>query len=143
MAAEGSKKLTKVLLGVLILVMLGSSFFVYKLVMAKSSATEKLEEVAGPKIETEEFTANLAGKLNHYLVAKFTLEVTNEKVKIELEEKQPELKHAINMVLMAQTEEVLTPEGKINLQNSLLEEINNFLTKGEIKKVYILKLVAT
>jgi flagellar basal body-associated protein FliL len=143
MATGGSKKLAIVLLVVLVFVMLGSSFFIYKLVMAKSSDTEKTKEVVGPKIETEEFTTNFSGYLNHFIVAKFALEVTDEKVKIELEEKQPDLKHAINLVLMAQTEEVLSSEGKINLQNSLREEINKFLTKGEVKKVYILKFMAT
>ena len=97
----------------------------------------------GPRVELEETTVNFAGSTSRFLVAKFAFEAENEEVATELDEKKDVLTDIVNLVLMEQTTDVLTPEGKNKLKNILMKYINNILTTGEIKNVYIIKFLAT
>lgn len=142
MAGENNKKIVFILTVLLVLVMLVSGFFIYKLVKAKA-AEEGPEVVVGPRVVIEETTVNFNGRTNQYLQAKFAFEAADEDVALELEEKKDILIHLVNLVLMEQTTEVLTPEGKTKLIDVLIEKINAFLTKGEIKNVYIQKFIVT
>ncbi|MDD2211470.1 MAG: flagellar basal body-associated FliL family protein [Clostridia bacterium] len=133
-----NKKPLVVLLFVLFLVMLGSGFFIYQLVLAKSLGSEKALTKIGPIYETEEFVVNMSGSVNRYIKAQFALELSNKKVKKELEEKMPLLLDTVIMILSDQTVEVLKPQGKEILKNNLIEAINKFLDKGKIEKIYYL-----
>jgi flagellar FliL protein len=119
--------------------MLASGVFIYKLVINNSAGTKdgkKAIEV-GPLYETEEFTVNMAGTINHYIKAKFALEVTDEKVSKEIEERWPLLKDAIIRILSEQTEQtLLDSKGKEMLKQKLIKAMNNFLETGTIKQVY-------
>lgn len=142
MAGEKNKKILFILALVLVLVMLVSGFFIYKMVMAKA-AEKRPEVVIGPRVVIEEATVNFNGRTNQYLQAKFAFEAADEDVAQELEEKKDILMHIVNLVLMEQTQEVLDPEGKTKLINVLMKKINAFLTEGEIKNVYIQKFIVT
>lgn len=136
-----NNQLVIILALVLLLVMFASGFFIFQLVMAKSAPPA--EEAIGPRYEIGEITVNFNGRTNQYLLVKFSFEAANEEVALELEEKKDILMHVVNMVLMEQTQEVLNPEGKIKLINVLIKNINDFLTKGEVKNVYIQKFLIT
>lgn len=139
-----SNKLVLILALVLLLVMFGSGFFIFQLVMAKSAeAAPPEEEVIGPRFEIAETTVNFNGRTNQYLLVKLAFEAADEEVALELEEKKDILMHVVNLVLMEQTQEVLNPEGKLKLIKVLIKNVNDFLTKGEIKNVYIQKFLIT
>jgi flagellar basal body-associated protein FliL len=79
----------------------------------------------------------MAGTINHYIKAKFALEVTDEKVSKEIEERWPLLKDAIIRILSEQTEQtLLDSKGKEMLKQKLIKAMNNFLETGTIKQVY-------
>jgi len=136
-----SSGLVPVLIIVLILVMLGSCFFIYRLVSATPLESEEQVTLVGPIFETEEFIVNLSGSMNRYVKAQFALELSNEEVQLELTEKLPLLKDAIIMILSDQTADVLNIQGKENLKVHLLESINQFLDKGEVIKIHFLVLL--
>ncbi|MGI6587746.1 MAG: flagellar basal body-associated FliL family protein [Peptococcia bacterium] len=133
-----NKKLLAVLLIVLFLVMLSSGFFVYKLVLANSLDAEKSVTKVGPIYETEEFVVNFSGSVNRYIKAQFALELSNKKVKKELEEKKALLYDAVILILSEQKGEVLSSKGKEVLKNSLIQSINKFLDKGSVEKIHYL-----
>ncbi|HHY06623.1 MAG TPA: hypothetical protein GX532_06605 [Clostridia bacterium] len=141
--SNNNEKVLIVLLIVLFLVMFSSGFLVYKLVLAKSFDTENTMTKVGPIYETEEFIVNFSGSVKHYLKAQFALEVSNKKVKKEIEEKKPLLQDTINMILLNQTMEVLTSEGREDLKDSLMESINEFLDTGSVEKIHYLVFLLT
>ena len=130
----------KILLGVLCLVIIGvlvvSGFVVYRVYSANSNPDATKIEV-GPIYETEEFTVNLSASLNHFIRAKFAIEVSDEKTKSELEEKLPLLQDTVIMVLSGQSVEILlSNDGKETLKKELTDTINKFLDKGQVRKIY-------
>lgn len=142
---DNGKQLIMMMALLMVLVMVGSAFFIYRMVLANTDAgpVKKAKEELGPRVELEETTVNFAGSTSRFLVAKFAFEAENEEVAMELDEKKDVLTDIVNLVLMEQTTDVLTPEGKNRLKNILMKYINNILTTGEIKNVYIIKFLAT
>jgi flagellar basal body-associated protein FliL len=138
-----NKKMLAVLLIVLFLVMIGSGFFVYKLVLANSLDAEKSVTKVGPIYETEEFVVNFSGSVNRYIKAQFALELSNNKIKKELEKKKVLLNDTVILILLKQTEGVLTPHGSEDLKKDLIESINKFLDKGSVVKIHYLILQLT
>lgn len=126
---------------VLILVLAGGGLIVYFQVLAHESPDPAVEKV-GPIYETEEFTVNTAQSANRYIKAQFALELTNEKVRKELDDKLPLLQDRVIMVLSAQRmDELSTSEGKEALKKSLIEAINKFLEKGQVTKIYFKNII--
>ena len=130
-----NKSFIVVLLMVLFVVMFGSGFFIYQYVLANSN---KPVTKVGPIYETEEFIVNMSGSVNRYIRVQFALELSNKKVQKELEEKMPLLRDSVIMILSDQSVEVLKPQGKENLKNSLIEAINKFIDKGKVEKIHYL-----
>jgi len=131
------------MLVVLLVVMFSSGFFIYKLVLANPTNTEKQLTEVGPMYETEEFLVNLSGSVNHYIKAKFALELSDKKVIDEFGEKIPLLKDTVIMVLSNKTADDLNAQGKEDLKLELIEEINKFLDQGKVLKVHYLVILLT
>ncbi|MCR4440965.1 MAG: flagellar basal body-associated FliL family protein [Peptococcaceae bacterium] len=125
---------------VVLIALLGVSGVLLYSVKAKSADTPRIE--VGPIYETEEFTVNLSESINHYIKAKFAIELSDKKAKEELEEKLPLLQDTVIMILSGQTLDKLgTVEGKEELKKLLLESINGFLYKGKVNKIYFKNIV--
>lgn len=121
---------------ILVIMLIGSALWIFMLSRPAQSDTEQRVKV-GPIYETEEFTVNLSESLNHYIKAKFALEMENEKVHKELQEKLHLLQDTIIMVLSGQSLETMsTVPGKESLKNILIKEINGFLDNGKVIKIY-------
>lgn len=134
------KRFTIIALVLLALVVIGIGAFVLFQFLANNDRAE--ETVLGPVFETQEFTVNVSSSTSRYIKAKFALELSAEKVRDELQKKLPMLEDTIIMVLSKQTLEVLSKvEGKEALKESLLKEINAFLDKGQVTKIYFKNLI--
>ena len=121
---------------VLVIMLVASAVWIFILSRPAEADTEQNAKV-GPIYETEEFTVNLSESLNHYIKARFALEMENEKVHEELQEKLHLLQDTIIMVLSGQKLEIMsTVQGKESLKSILIKEINRFLDKGKVIKIY-------
>lgn len=136
---SSNKPLLLILTIVLLIGVTVSAVWIYSIVM--SGDKDQTEEF-GPVFETEEFTVNLSESLNHYIKARFALELDNKKALEELEEKLPILQDSVIMVLSRQHMDSLsTMEGKEMLKESLIKAINSFLHKGQVTKVYFKNII--
>ena len=138
-----SSKLLVGMLVVLLVVMFSSGFFIYKLVLANPTNTEKQVTEVGPMYETEEFLVNLSGSVNHYIKARFALELSDKKVVDELGKKLPLLKDTVIMILANKTVDDLDAQGKEDLKLELIKEINKFLDQGKVLKIHYLAILLT
>ena len=136
----------------ILLLIIGAGFF---LIMNKMAAiqNQSIEKVADEEVEEESsigavfpldtFVVNLAdqgGK--RYLRVKIDLEISDEKLKEELEQRMPQIKDSILMILPAKKfDNIKNEEGKIALRNEITEKLNSFLKTGTITYIYFTEFV--
>lgn len=128
-----------ILAAVLFIVLLTTAFL-----FAMSLGNDESEEEAklGPIHETQEFTVNVSNTLNHFIKAKFSVEMTNKEALEELESKIVIVDDIINMVLAGADLQVLSSvEGKEELKETLQLEINKVLKKGQVKQIYYKSII--
>ncbi|WP_022852812.1 flagellar basal body-associated FliL family protein [Thermodesulfatator atlanticus] len=144
----GKKFLIFIILGVLLLA--GGGAGAYFLLFAKSSpppeeqpAPEPPEPEVGPFLQLDPFVVNLADPTGHrYLRAKITLEFRNDKAYQLANDRIPQINDAIIMVLSSKTvEEVLSPEGKLELRLELIRKLNDLLGPNTVKNIYFTQFV--
>lgn len=125
---------------VVLVVLLGIS--AYWVITLQADASEKTGLKAGPIYETEEFTVNMSNTLNHFIKARFALELSDNKALKELEEKMPMMRDKIIMVLSGQSLDTLsTLEGKEDLKRFLIKAINEILETGQVKEIYYQNII--
>lgn len=124
----------------MVVLMAASGFWVYKMTLSSSGAA--MNNTLGPIYETEEITVNAAESLTHYVKAQFGIEVTTEKTIKELEKKLPLLQDTIITILSSEPLEVMnTSQGKEALKAKMMQEINKFLDKGKVTRIYIKSII--
>ena len=70
------------------------------------------------------------------------LEVTNAEVQEEVEKIKPKIRDYIIIIASSKTfAEISTKEGKDALREEIKNQINLFLTKGQINKVYFTEFI--
>lgn len=140
MSRPGLGKTLIILLIVVIVVLIGASAF--WVVSMKADNTEKQKIEIGPVYETEEYTVNIANTLNHFIKAKFAIELSNEEALQEVETKLPIIQDTIIMVLSGQDLQTLsTVEGKEKLKETVLKSINDILEDGQANKIYYKNII--
>jgi flagellar FliL protein len=97
----------------------------------------------GPMVNIEEFIVNIiSGDAAHYVKASMTVELTNEAVKTEVEQRMPQMRDAILLLISNKTyEELQDLQGKKQLKAELLSKINSFLQTGEVVSIYFTNFV--
>ncbi len=123
----------------------GAYFFLF----AKSPPPEEeappepKEPAVGPFLQLDPFIVNLADPTGQrYLRAKITLEFYNDEAYQQANERIPQINDAIIMVLSSKTvEEVLSPEGKMELRMELLRKLNELLGPHSVKNIYFTQFV--
>ncbi len=146
----GKKKLLFfVIIGVVLLAGIGGGAYFF--LFAKSSPPpEELEKEAsppepevGPFLQLDPFIVNLADPTGHrYLRAKITLEFRNDEAFQKANERIPQINDAIIMVLSSKTvEEMLSPEGKLELRLELIRKLNDLLGPNSVKNIYFTQFV--
>ncbi len=105
---------------------------------------EALEkDFIGALIPLETFLVNLSGSRGRKLLKiNMELEVDGEEVQVEIDQLKPKIRDIIIVILSSKTyAQVSTPSGKDVLREEIKDQVNLFLTKGEIKRVYFTEIL--
>ncbi len=91
----------------------------------------------------DSFVVNLAEEgSNRYLRVTMGFELDNEILKTEIEQRLPQIRNAMLMILPSKkVAELNTVDGKIALRDNIMQEINEFLTTGEVTNIYFTEFV--
>lgn len=100
-------------------------------------------EFIGRLIPLEEFLVNLAGSRGQKLLKiNMELEVNNDEVPKEIEKLKPKIRDIIIMILSGKSyNQLASKEGKDSLREEIRHQVNLFLTKGQINRVYFTELL--
>jgi len=154
--AGGKKKLFIILAVVILVLLLAGGFGAWYFMKAKADPDEKNDPARqvpvpalgqqaqiGPMVNIDEFIVNIiSGDAAHYVKASLTVELTNEQVKTEVEQRMPQVRDAILLLIGNKTyEELQDLQGKKQLKAELLEKINSFLQTGKVASVYFTNFV--
>jgi flagellar FliL protein len=157
----GGKKKSPLMLIIIIAVvlLLGGGGAVYFLVLKKPPADaehaaaaggggahgEKGDKPAtslGETVELPPFIVNLGGEGGRYLKLVAVMQVSSVAAKTELTGRLPQIKDAVIGVLSSKSpDEVLTPEGKLELKLELVKRINQSLTSGVVTEMFFTEFV--
>ncbi len=151
-----SKKKLYIIIGLVVLIILiGASVAAFFLLKKEPASEGKgLETGApvpeltqnsqiGPMVDIEEFIVNIISEdSNHYVKTSLTLELTSEESRQEIEERMPQTRDAILLLLGNKTyEELQDLQGKRQLKAELVNKINSFLQTGKVKSIYYTNFV--
>lgn len=115
----------------------------------KLSPEEEQAELAkqakqvGPMVTIDTFIVNIMDdQESRYLKAAITLEVDNEMATMEINQRMPQLKDSVLLLLGNKTfSELNDLQGKIQLRAELINKINSILLKGKVKRIYFTEFV--
>lgn len=152
----GKKKLIIIIAAALIL-LIGIAVAVYFLFLKKPPAeeqqpNEQMEMVQapadeptdiGPMVDIKEFIVNIISEEGtHYVKASLTLELNNEAVLEEANQRMPQIRDAALLLIGNKTfEELQDLQGKKQIKAELKNKINSFLRTGRVTNVYLTDFV--
>jgi flagellar FliL protein len=104
---------------------------------------KKNPEFIGKLIPLETFLVNLAGSRGQKLAKiNMELEVSNDDVQKEIDKLKPKIRDIIIIILSSKTyAQVSSKEGKDVLREEIRDQVNLFLTKGQINRVYFTEFI--
>lgn len=152
----GKKKLIIIIAAVVLLLAIGGGaawFFLLKpdpptpeeldpgLKVPVPDLTQKTE--IGPMVDIEEFVVNIiSGDTPHYVKASLTVELSSEDVQPEVEQRMPQVRDAVLLLIGNKTyEELQDLQGKRQLKAELTSKINSFLQSGKVRAIYFTNFV--
>ena len=103
----------------------------------------KNADFIGKLIPLETFLVNLSGSHGRKLAKiNMELEINNDEVQIEIDKLKPKIRDIIIIILSSKTyAQISTKEGKNVLRDEIRDQVNLFLTKGQIKRVYFTEFI--
>jgi len=109
----------------------------------ETAEDEEESNTIGPMYALDSFVVNLAeAGSNRYLRVTMELELDNELLKSEIEQRLPQVRNALLMILPSKTtEEINSVDGKMTLRDEIIEEVNGFLSNGEVTNIYFTEFV--
>ncbi len=144
----GLGKFLIILIVVVIVVAAGTYFVVTKFIIKPPPGTPTPSVTIGPTFDLEPFVVNLADTdRKRYLKVVMQLELENDKkvakkLEKELQDKLPVIRDAIITLLSSKkSEDIVTPQGKINLKKQIIDTLNSKLVSGKIVNVYFTEFV--
>jgi flagellar protein FliL len=101
------------------------------------------KEFIGKLVPLETFLVNVSGSRGRKLVKiNMELELTNAQVQEEVEKIKPKIRDYIIIIISSKSfAEISTREGKDALREEIKNQINLFLTKGQINRVYFTEFI--
>ncbi len=152
-----SKKMLFIIIGILVILLIAAAaglswFFLFKTSPAQEGEDpgEKVpipkaaEETAiGPMVDIKEFIVNIISEDDrHYVKASLTVELSNEKVLEEFNQRLPQARDAILLLVGNKTyEELQDLQGKKQLKAELMLKLNAILHSGKVKAIYFTDFV--
>ncbi len=155
---SGGKKKLFIIIGAVVVVLLisggvGAWWFLLRDKPVDKDAKDPAQQVQvpaigqpaaiGPMVNIEEFIVNIiSGDAAHYVKTSLTVELTNEQVKTEVEQRMPQMRDAILLLIGNKTyEELQDLQGKKQLKAELLSTVNSFLQTGKVVSIYFTNFV--
>lgn len=107
-------------------------------------AEKKSQDFIGQLIPLETFLVNLSGSRgNRLMKINMELEVDNAEVATEIDRIKPKIRDIIIIILSSKSYlQISSREGKDILRSEIKDQVNLFLTKGQIKRVYFTEFIA-
>ncbi|MCB0411213.1 MAG: flagellar basal body-associated FliL family protein [Bdellovibrionales bacterium] len=101
------------------------------------------KDFIGQLIPLETFLVNLSGQRGRKLAkVNMEFEVSNEAVMEEIDQLKPKIRDMIIIILSSKTfAQMSTKDGKEILREEIKDQVNLFLTKGQINKVYFTEFI--
>ena len=101
------------------------------------------QDFIGKLVPLESFLVNLSGSRGRKLAKiNMELEVNSIEVQEEIQQLKPKIRDIIIIILSSKTyAQVSTTEGKEQLREEIRDQVNLFLTKGQISKVYFTEFI--
>lgn len=149
----GSKKMLIIIIAAVLVLLIGggAGYFFFmggeeeeKISPEQEQAElEKQAKQVGPMVNIDSFIINiLDDQESRYLKAAITIEVDSEEATMEINQRMPQLKDAILLLIGNKTfGELNDLQGKIQLRAELINEINSILLKGKVKRIYFTDFV--
>jgi len=140
----GRKILFLIPILLLLLAVAGGGVYFFLFNKPKKEGEEKVAPShVGAMVDLGVFTVNLADKgTDAYAKVAITLELSNEKVKQEVDKRMPIIKDAIIDVISSKTSDfVRTPEGREALRLELIKRLNIILVEGGVRNIYFTEFV--
>lgn len=145
MAENGTVSRIVLILGILFLVIVVAgvtSFGVLWYLSQPDGETGAEEMEMGPTYELGDYTVNLAGSNRYqFLQTTVVIEVSEEEVIEELEERSPQVQDYMISVLRNTTDEELTQPGVPEVKNNITSALNEIAVSGEIRNVWFTDFV--
>ncbi len=151
-----SKKMLFIIIGILVILLIAAAglswFFLFRTPPGQEGEDpgEKVpipkaaEETAiGPMVDIKEFIVNIISEDDrHYVKASLTVELSNEKVLEEFNQRLPQARDAILLLVGNKTyEELQDLQGKKQLKAELMLKLNTILHSGKVKAIYFTDFV--
>lgn len=97
----------------------------------------------GPMVNIEEFIVNIiSADAPHYVKASLSLELNNQDAQPEAEQRMPQIRDAVLLLIGNKTyEELQDLQGKKQLKAELKSRINSFFKTGSVKAIYFTNFV--
>ncbi len=145
-----SKMMIFVIIGVVVLVAaVGVAAYLLgaRSVQNQEAASAEVEEVekeqVGPMVDISDFIINILDKNEtRYLKASVTLELENEETVAEVNQRMPQIRDSIILLVGNKTfAELNDLQGKLQLRAEIIARLNKILTKGKVKGIYFTEFV--
>ncbi len=144
---KGGKKKIILIIPLLVLLIGAGAGGAYFFLFAKKDKTKEekvhMPSQVGVMVDLGVFTVNLADKQAEvYARIAITMEVSDEKVKAEVERRMPIIKDAVIDVISSKASDfVRTPEGRESLRLEIIRRINAILVEGGVRNIYFTEFV--
>lgn len=114
---------------------------------SEGSSEETVESAGnaaiGPMVDINDFIINILDKNEtRYLKAALTLELDSEETAAEVNERMPQIRDAILLLIGNKTfAELSDLQGKLQLRAEIIARLNKLLTTGKVKGIYFTEFV--
>jgi flagellar protein FliL len=149
---KSKKKLFIIIAIATVVLLAGAGGAAYFLLMAPKDADNNTDPAGegllqqatvGPMVKVDEFIVNIiSGDSPHYVKTAFALELTNLNAVTEVEQRMPQIRDAVLLLIGNKTyEELQDMQGKKQLKAELQSRINSFLQTGKVQSIYFTNFV--